>query len=476
MRITRVDVLDWRILKKPQAEFRTNCAVIIGENGIGKSTLIELILCIFGLVFKRLKDSKAIADIDGFYLEYVTTDASGNNHQVVFESGYLDGSKTGDLRVIIDESEYNINEDGGQKLKSLLPANIICYYAGGTERVMNLCNSFIMENVDAVRKSGNPYTLVPLNLPADAPFIYSDMFHLPIALVSLLVSDIRGYTLGKLSLKAETVNVIVRLKKPAWGTGKSEDFWGNSSHLFNDFLSGLIDHGIVKEQSQSLIEIEISAMSLRDYLDELGIAHKGMFLFQLFDLLNNNDLLKDVDVKWLRNGKEFNSTPISIDYFSEGEKQIIMTSALIEFWDKEHCLFLFDEPDTFLHPKWQSRFLPELMENIKDSQAIITTHSPLMLSSVHGECELFVMKEGQLMAYSGRTYGMKAGDIIETAMETSSRDNRVASLLQEIENLILDGRIDNAKSKLVELENTGVSPYDFNRLRSTIEKFELLGI
>ena len=472
MRITRVDVLDWRILKKPQAEFRTNCAVIIGENGIGKSTLIELILCIFGLVFKRLKDPKAIADIDGFYLEYVTTDASGNNHQVVFESGYLDGSKAGDLRVIIDGSEYAINADGGQKLKSLLPANIICYYAGGTERVMNLCNSFIMENVDAVRKSGNPYTLVPLNLPADAPFIYSDMFHLPIALASLLVSDIKGYTLEKLSLKAETVNVIVRLKKPVWGTGKSEDFWGNSSQLFNDFLSGLIDHGIVKEQSQSLIEIEISAMSLRDYLDELGIAHKGMFLFQIFDLLYNNGLLDKVDVRWNNVGKE----PVSIQYSSEGEKQVVMTSALVEFWDKKNCLFLMDEPDTYLHPKWQSRFLPEVMVHLKESQAIITTHSPLMLSTVHKGGEIFMMRDGKVTFYDSPTYGMEASDVILTVMGAIPRDNHVDTLISEIENDISGNKLDDAREKLMGLEATGVDMFEINRLRTTIERYELLGL
>ena len=472
MRITRVDVKDWRILKEPQAEFRTHCAVIIGENGIGKSTLIELILCIFGLVFKRLKDSKASAEVDGFYLEYLTTDADGNNHQVVFESGYIDGSKASDLRVIIDGCEYAIKDDGGHKLKSLLPANIICYYAGGTDRVMNLCNSFIKENVDAVRKSGNQYTLIPLNLPADVPFIYSDMYHLPIALASLLVSDTKSYTLDKLDLKVETVNVVVRLKKPIWGTGKSENFWGNSSRLFNDFLSGLIDHGIVKEQSESLIEIEISAMNLRDYLDEIAIAHKGIFLFQIFDLLYNNGLLDKVDVRW----NNVSEAPISIQYSSEGEKQVVMTSALVEFWDKENSLFLMDEPDTYLHPKWQSRFLPEIMEHLKESQVIVTTHSPLMLSTVHEGGEIFMMRDGKVTFYDSPTYGMEAGDVISTVMGAIPRDNHVDTLISEIENDISENKLNDAREKLVKLEATGVDRFEINRLRTTIERYELLGL
>lgn len=471
MRITRIDVKDWRILKEPKAEFRTQCAVIIGENGSGKSSLIELVLSIFELVLNRLKDAKATAKLDGFYLEYETTEGDKTAHQVVFESDYLESGNSEGLKIFIDGNPYTIKEDGGERLKALLPANIIAYYAGDTERVMGICNYFIQENVDAVRKSGNQYTLVPLNLPADTPFIYSDIFHLPIALASLLVSGVNSLTLEKLQLKVETVSVVVRLKKPHWATKGSEDFWGNTSQLFNEFLSGLIEHGMVTKQDDDLIEIEVSAMNLRDYLEEIQIGHKGVFLFQIFDLLHNNGLLDWVDVVWHNVG----AAPISISFFSEGEKQIIMTSALIEFWDKENCLFLMDEPDTFLHPKWQSRFLPEVMAQLNNSQAIITTHSPLMLSTVGEGCELFVMKNGKLLFFDHPTYGMEASDIIVAAMETPARDNQVAALIDDIENDISAKRLGVAKNKLAELEKTGVDRFDINRLRSTIERFELLG-
>ncbi len=474
MKITRVDVKEWRILRNPQAEFRTPCAVIIGENGSGKSTLIELILSIFELVFKKFKDPKATGDVDGFYLEYETKDMKGKIHRVTFESGYVDNNKSGGLKIGIDETSYSIKEDGGEKLKTLLPTNIIAYYAGDTERVKGICKSFIEESLDAVRKSRNNYTLIPLHLPEDAPFIYSDLYHLPIALASLLMSDTQSRVLEKLSLKPEMVSVVVRLKKPHWATAGSEEFWGNSSQLFNDFLSGLIEHSFRQSIGDDFIEIELSAINLRDYLEELGIKQSGVFLFQIFDLLYTNGLLDYVDVRWKNKGSD--AETISIEYFSEGEKQVIMTSALVEFWDREHCLFLFDEPDTFLHPKWQSRFLPEVMENLKESQVIITTHSALMLSTVHEGSELFVMKDGQFMAYSEPTYGMKAGDIIETAMETASRDNRVATLLEATESDIAAGRMKEAKEKLNELEVSRVDRYDLNRLRSSIERFELLGI
>lgn len=477
MRITKVDIKNWRILHEPEALFQSSCAVIIGENGSGKSTLLEMILTVFELVYKRLKDPNATADTDGFFMEYETTDKDDGLHKVSFESGYWEDHEVGDLHITIDGSPYAINEDGGEKLKALLPANIITYYAGDTDRVMNLCNYFIAQNLNAVRKSGNKYTLNPPELPTDVPFIYSDLRHLSIALMALIANDGESRTLDKLNLKEESVVYRINLQKPRWATAGSDELWGNSSQLFNDFLSGLIEHALQNPQtSDAEINIEISAMNLRDYLDEIGIEHRGVFLYQIFDLLYNNDLLKNVEVWWNRRCDEMGVPPMSADYFSEGEKQVLMTSAMIEFWDKKHCLFLFDEPDTFLHPKWQSQFLPEVTQRLKESQAIITTHSPLMLSSVASNCELFIMKEGKLYAYGYSTYGADAGDILETAMETTPRDSHVDEVIKDIENDIRMSNFDEAKRKLSQLEETGISVFNKNRLRSTIERLELLGV
>ena len=160
---------------------------------------------------------------------------------------------------------------------------------------------------------------------------------------------------------------------------------------------------------------------------------------------------------------------------SEGEKQVVMTSALVEFWDKENCLFLLDEPDTFLHPKWQSRFLPEVQERLNDSQAIITTHSPLMLSSLTNSSELFVMKEGKLNLIGYSTYGMEASDIIEATMETAPRDGYVNSLMEDVENEIDENELEKAQKKLDILKDTSINRFDINRLQTTIDRIKLLG-
>ena len=478
MRITKVDVKNWRILREPEALFQSSCAVIIGENGSGKSTLIELILSVFDIVYKRLKRQNAPMELDGFCLEYVIKGDDNDDHQVRFECGYDEGSISGELKIAIDGEEYNILHDGGERIKTLLPANIIAYYAGNTDRIGRICRYYLDENVKAVRKIDNEFSLLPLNMPSDAPFIYSDLWHMPVALASLLVTQQESRTLEKLTIREDSATVNILLKKPEWARpgSSSEDFWGNRSRLFIDFLSGVIEKSFRKSFDANHIEIEVSIMDLCDFLNEVGIDQKGVFLFQIFDLLYNNGLLDEVDVKWVRLDEEMNATPISCKYFSEGEKQVIMTSALIEFWDKQHCLFLFDEPDTFLHPKWQQKFLPEVMGNLRMSQAIITTHSALMVSSISQDSELFKMDKGVLMRYNSKIYGMDVSDVTKVAMETSPRDSYVAQLLDEAYQDISNRQYEQAKIRVAQLKETGISEFEINKLSSTINRMEILGI
>jgi hypothetical protein len=47
-------------------------------------------------------------------------------------------------------------------------------------------------------------------------------------------------------------------------------------------------------------------------------------------------------------------------------------------------LLLFDEIEAFLHPLWQRRVLPALREALPNTQSIVTSHSPFVISSCPG--------------------------------------------------------------------------------------------
>lgn len=475
MRILSLDVKDWRLLKEPQIRFKTVCTVIIGENGSGKSTLLELILNIFDFVFKRLERPRYHVTIDGYCLRY-EIERNGLLHQVEIESGYYEDSKPEELHIKIDERPSFV-ESSQDLIRDVLPSNILVYYAGDTDRLEQLCGYYFEHNARTLANKGGDYTLTPLKLPKRSPFVYSDIKHLDTVLLSLLVNNLESPTIDKLDIDKASVAAVIKLKKPGWATkNESDELWGNKSKLIEEFISGMISRStqtVVEGDKKIIIEIDVNVV--RDFLQELEVQDKGMFLFDMFELLRTNELLEDISLNWHKRGSGIDGDTISAYYFSEGEKQVVLTSALVEFWDEEQCLFLMDEPDTFLHPSWQNVFLPELQRHLKESHVIITTHSVLMLSSIKDECDLYMMKKGKMIDFNLNTYGMDANEIITLAMETAPRSQYVDNLMRQIQEDIKMRNLDSAKGKLEELEGYGVSEFNINRLRSTIERLESIG-
>lgn len=475
MKILSVDVKDWRLLKEPQIQFGTACSVIIGENGSGKSTLLELILNIFDFVFKRLDRPRYHVTIDGYCLRY-EIERDGVLQQVEIESGYYEDSKPEELHIKIDDRPF-YTEVSPEHIKNVLPTNILVYYAGDTDRLKQLCSYYFEHNARTLANNGGDYTLAPLKMPRRSPFIYSDIKHLDTVLLSLLMNNQDSDTIDKLDIDKASVDAVIRLKRPGWATtNESEELWGNKSKLIEEFVSGLIERSTRTEvDGDKRIIIDIDVNTIRDFLAELNVQKKGMFLFDMFELLRTNELLDNINLNWHKRGDGIDSDTISAYYFSEGEKQVILTSALVEFWDEEQCLFLMDEPDTFLHPSWQSVFLPELQKHLKESHMIITTHSVMMLSTIKEGCDLYMMKKGKMIDFNLNTYGMDANDIIKFAMETAPRAQYVDNLIKQIQDDIKDRSFVTAREKLEELKMYGVSEFNINRLRSTIERLETIG-
>jgi predicted ATP-binding protein involved in virulence len=49
--------------------------------------------------------------------------------------------------------------------------------------------------------------------------------------------------------------------------------------------------------------------------------------------------------------------------------------------DDAPSLLLFDGIEAFLHPQWQRRVLPAVREALPETQSIVTSHSPFVISS-----------------------------------------------------------------------------------------------
>ncbi len=126
---------------------------------------------------------------------------------------------------------------------------------------------------------------------------------------------------------------------------------------------------VALNQTSSIIEMSLIAEELIDDIySQVQLYHDTIKLFirdkefELEDAGNLNIVAK--------------SGPINYQKLSSGEKQllILLTEALLQ--KKEPHVFLADEPELSLHIAWQKMIIPAVRDLNPNAQVIVATHSP----------------------------------------------------------------------------------------------------
>jgi predicted ATP-binding protein involved in virulence len=115
---------------------------------------------------------------------------------------------------------------------------------------------------------------------------------------------------------------------------------------------------------------------------------------------------------------------------------------------------LIDEIDLHLHPKWQRMVVSRLIEVFPNCQFIISTHSPHVITHVHPD-NLYVLKQteaGVIAERPSESYGKTVDRVLEDLMGlATTRPDKVTKSLQELYELISLGQLDQAKQLLAEM-------------------------
>lgn len=117
---------------------------------------------------------------------------------------------------------------------------------------------------------------------------------------------------------------------------------------------------------------------------------------------------------------------------------------------------LIDEIDLHLHPTLQATVIKALAETFWSLQFIISTHAPMVMSSVEDDPDnkVFQMTYNPEDGYVQKeiyTFGMDASTIIKMELGLSPRDAQVQGRLDEIFNLIDEEKFAEAKENLQNL-------------------------
>lgn len=425
MRIDRVYIDGFRNLKHVEADFDEGCltTVIIGQNGAGKSNLIEAITEIFRHVDQP--SSRSIGKLRfTFEIDYVIR---GRNVRI--------NNRDGATVVAVDGDPIAISRFQSEK-GDLFPDLIFGYYSGTGRRLEKLFDDHQSRYYGVINKDRN-------DSDYEAARVARRMFYCrPVHGVFALLSHFakpgkKGQTAGLLSEKLGIIgfhSALAHFKEPSWFTSsvwkrarsssadapargrrsanelseQAQDIWGakgpagECARALQDVaFHPLAVTGKVVDDYRDKPKVEAQfACFIRDKkaLDTFAANYDSdQDMFAALEAADISDLFREMLVWVTRTDND--SGDVSFSDLSDGERQLLMVLGLIRVSRGKEALFLLDEPDTHLNPAWQLSYLElikqwtEVAADKDRCQIIMTSHNPLTIASLTKK-EVRVMQNG----------------------------------------------------------------------------------
>ncbi|WP_405565304.1 AAA family ATPase [Polaribacter sp. Asnod6-C07] len=480
MQLKKLYINNYKILKDFTIEFpydfKKYISILIGTNGSGKSTILEAIAQIFSNVYLNEKAKF------GFTLEYsirheklIEETSTTSEFDTANLNVKLFANKKGDTIQIETYDRFgkisgvtNIIEKHkmafvlGTTAYSYLPDNIVIYYSGLSEIMKELVEPHNEIISTAYRKN---------NTSVDRDFFYFQPEHFGIILTSLLsfeYGDIPDFLSTKAKIEG-VQSIQIRLQKPEWASDTIQNFWGAKGEVkfFLDYLNensatidDLINPNNFNGVGNIVIEtwqdetINITIVSQEKLFEIRNHLIEERKLFEILNILLADGMLNDISFSLKKSGEEYQNFGV----LSEGEQQAIIIKGLTELLSEKNSLFLFDEPDTYLHPKWQRQFIADIEGTIDSSfnsenSFVIATHSPQLLSNAQSEVNFVkIIEDGGLIENTPKYYGREINSILYELMGVKERNKLIRDKISDLYTLIAEEEIKDAESSLKELQ------------------------
>jgi predicted transport protein/predicted ATP-dependent endonuclease of OLD family len=314
---------------------KSDLIAFIGNNGSGKSNLLEALSHIFRNLYKPTYK----VDFD-YTIEYIT-------------------SKSNTVRVEKQRASRIFFVDGTPMpdINQYLPQKVVAIYSGEEERLFEDCyGPFYLEfvkNINKAQQQGTDYS----NLPK---MLFLNKFYWHLSLLSLLISNSESNKkFVKEVLKIDSVEKI------------KIDFQKKNYEHYNDNLALKFIRDIDAKNEYKLDEFK-KLIDRKGY--EVDDLYKYLYLAYT---PKGSKIIEDITIK-------FNKT-LTITDLSEGEKKLLLIKAALEFAGQEDSLFILDEPDAHVHLNNKEQIIRSFEPYKSNRQIVITTHSPTITQAIQDE-------------------------------------------------------------------------------------------
>ena len=384
--------------------------VVIGWNGTGKSNVLEALAIIFrDLIAKKRTPLFAFQLAyrmgTGENLRHIHIDADPDRDKdpfVIHVATDAQVSGKGTLIPLIeDKSEASALRGKTVKLTAFLAADalhlpryVFSYYSGESPRMHEVFRPYL-ESYDGKLRNGED--------PGLKRLFYAMPVHSQFVLLAFLIQQsdvVREFLDDHLGLDPDEgiESVLFVLRQPPWKSKAADGdprFW-NARGVVRDFLSRLYDI--------ALAPIEISRQVSTSIWNKTTLQFKYLYvkdIAALRSLVGNQspaEFFRDLESTYvselieevrIRVRLKKNDGSVTFRELSEGEQQLLTVLGLLRFTAEEESLFLLDEPDTHLNPRWCVDYLNYLKSFVghgsdgqDTSHIVLTTHNPLAIAEL----------------------------------------------------------------------------------------------
>lgn len=137
------------------------------------------------------------------------------------------------------------------------------------------------------------------------------------------------------------------------------------------------------------------------------------------------------------------------------------------------AIVLIDELDLHLHPQWQRTIVDRLTSTFPNCQFIATTHSPQIIPSVEPE-QVLLIKDNKVIR-PDRTLGMDTNWILKNIMETDDSPKKALEAIEKVENLLSEGDFEAAREEIASYIQSGLDRPEWAIFEARMARFETFG-
>ena len=410
-----------------------NVTIIVGENGSGKSSLLNFILEqneYSGLFIFKVKDELLIFDKNIMHIDF-NIECNYKyvlNPDLMEMNKYKNGTSLLFLKSFMDINTYNMSQQllSRRFFHFSKKIDFISELHENTVELFNIISINSKKDIDTSFKT-SPYSLLALN--QHFTYLKDKYLHRILKYYPDLENFISQYfKIDKVEYKLKDLGSIFLASPSFKDNYKDDKFLSNMFDIFKKekFIENrlkilcLIFCYLEEEQLKSFIlekQVNLTHIELYELIKEENYSY--IIIWNNFiEAMSVKDNYKTIIKQYLifikeirREILEFSFTPS----LSSGEEKLLYlfvniydyilsmkTSGVTKF------TIIVDEPDTLLHPNWQKKILSLVVTFIntffKDDifNIIITTHSPFILSDLPKQNIIFLEKDD------------KTGDCINT--------------------------------------------------------------